>query len=404
VNVTVQVRASSTQAVIAIPAHNEADWITRCLTALDKQEGQVVSRVVLLVNNSTDQTAPIARRLQQIVAFPLEIIEHQFLPEHQNAGQARRLAMEHAASWVPADGVLLCTDADGQVAPDWLSANMSHIRNGADAVAGRAIIDPVDAAAIPAVLHEDDARECAYAALLDEIDCLIDPDPADPWPRHNEHSGASICVTAKAFHGSGGIPPLPVGEDRAFFNALRRADARLRHALDVHVTVSGRIHGRAAGGMADTIRRRLVMPDLFLDDVLEPAVARVRRARLRREIRGLFDGNGQVTTRLLNDLRCAPAVLAAALGRTTFGLAWEMVEAHAAALSRVPVPVSALPRETAQAERILAALRSNRPAVSRRHRPEPQVLRPQTAQPQTSRMAGRTHQADLARLEAAEGG
>jgi len=342
----------------------------------------------LLVNNSIDQTVPIARRLQQALTFPLEIIEHQFSPEHQSAGQARRLAMEHAASWVPADGVLLCTDADGQVAPNWLAANMSHIRNGADAVAGRAIIDPVDAAAIPAALHENDARECAYAALLDEIDCLIDPDPADPWPRHNEHSGASICVTAKAFHGSGGIPPLPVGEDRAFFNALRRADARLRHALDVQVTVSGRIHGRAAGGMADTIRRRLATPDLFLDDVLEPAVARTRRVQLRRELRGLFKGDGQVTTRLLNDLRCAPTVLAAALGQATFGMAWEMVEAHAAALSRTPVPVSALSQETAQAERILAVLRSDRPNVSRRHRPEPQALRPQTTQSQTSRMAG----------------
>jgi len=388
VNVTVQGRASLAQAVVAIPAHNEADWITRCLTALDRQEGQIAFHVVLLVNNSTDQTVSIASRLQQTLAFPLEIIEHQFLPEHQNAGQARRLAMEHAASWVPANGVLLCTDADGQVAPNWLSANISHIRNGADAVAGRAIIDPVDAAAIPAVLHEDDARECAYAALLDEIDCLIDPDPADPWPRHNEHSGASICVTAKAFHGSGGIPSLPVGEDRAFFNALRRADARLRHALDVQVTVSGRIHGRAAGGMADTIRRRLVTADLFLDDVLEPAMARVRRARLRREIRGLFDGDGQVTTRLLHDLRCAPAVLAAALGQATFGMAWEMVEAHAAALSRRPVPVSALPQETMQAERILAALRSDRLAVSRRHRPEPQALRPHATQPQTSGMVG----------------
>ena len=329
--------------------------------------------------------------MQPAFTFPLDIIEHQFLPEHQNAGQARRLAMEHAAKSMSSDGVLLCTDADAQVAPDWLAANMSHIRNGADAVAGRALIDPVDAAAIPAILHEDDARECAYAAMLDEIDWLLDPDPADPWPRHAEHSGASICVTAEAFRRSGGIPPVPVGEDRAFFNALRRIDARLRHAPDVWVTVSGRIHGRATGGMADTIRRRLTTQDLFLDDALEPAIARVQRARLRRKLRRLFDRKGPATTELSHGLGCTPAVLAAAFHCGTFGMAWEMVEAQSAALSRAPVPVAALPHETAQAARILLELRKQRPAGDDgpTHRSEAGFDQPHIRQrAETSRMAG----------------
>lgn len=329
--------------------------------------------------------------MQPAFTFPLDIIEHHFLPEHQNAGQARRLATEHAAKSVSSDGVLLCTDADAQVAPDWLAANMSYIRNGADAVAGRAVIDPVDAAAIPAILHEDDARECAYAAMLDEIDWLLDPDPADPWPRHAEHSGASICVTAKAFRRSGGIPAVPVGEDRAFFNALRRIDARLRHAPDVWVTVSGRIHGRAMGGMADTIRRRLTTQDLFLDDALEPAMARVQRVRLRRKLRRLFDRNGEVTTEESHGFGCAPAIVAAALRRGTFGMAWEMVEAQSAALSLAPVPVAALPHEMAQAERILLELRKQRPAGDDglMHRSEGGFDQPHIRQrAETSRMAG----------------
>lgn len=329
--------------------------------------------------------------MQPAFAFPLDIIEHHFLPEHQNAGQARCLAMKYAAKLASSDGILLCTDADAQVAPDWLAANMSHIRNGADAVAGRAVIDPVDAAAIPAILHEDDARECAYAAMLDEIDWLLDPDPADPWPRHTEHSGASICVTVEAFRRSGGIPPLPVGEDRAFFNALRRIDARLRHAPDVWVTVSGRIHGRATGGMADTIRRRLTTQDLFLDDALEPAMARVRRAQVRCKLRRLFNREEQATTELSYGLGCTPTVLATALRRGTFGMAWELVEAQSAALSRAPVPVAALPHETAQAERILLELRKQRSAENDgpMHRFEPGFDQPRLRQrAETSRMAG----------------
>ena len=360
VNVVIQGQKHLSRAVIAIPAHNEEAWIKRCLTALNDQDAATSPLVILLVNNSTDATAEIARDLRPALSYPLEVFEHQFAPECRNAGQARRMVMQLAAKRVSADGILLCTDADGQVAPNWLSENLAHIRGGADAVAGRAVIDPVDAAAIPAILHQDDARECAYAALLDEIDSLLDPDPNDPWPRHNEHSGASICVTAEAFHQCGGIPALPVGEDRAFFAALRRMDARLRHAPSVWVTVSGRIHGRATGGMADTIRRRLVAPDLFLDDALEPAVARARRASLRRQMRLVFAGNGQLTRDLLHDLGCASDVMEQALGMDAFGRAWELVEAHATRLGRVPVPVTALSRERMQAERLVAALRHDR--------------------------------------------
>lgn len=341
---------------VAIPAHNEADWIARCLAALDQQFGAVAPRVVLLVNNSTDATAAIARAMRP-ASLILDVLEHDFPSGQQTAGQARHLAMTIAADGLPPGGVLLSTDADGQVAPDWLAANLFHLRQGADAVAGQAVLDAAGAASIPAALHEDDARECAYSSLLDEIDHLLDPDPADPWPRHTEHSGASICVTLDAYRRVGGVPPIATGEDRAFFAALRRADARIRHAPDVHVTVSGRIDGRAVGGMADTIRRRLVAPDPFLDDALEPAANRVRRARLRAEVRRLFHGQGRATLRLVQELGCDAATMALALRQGTFGKAWEAIEAVAARLAPMRVPAGAVTEETRKAARIVAALR-----------------------------------------------
>ncbi len=347
---------------VAIPAHNEADWIARCLGALDQQLDGVGYRVVLLVNNSTDATAAIARSLQPNLSHILDVVEHHFPSKQQTAGQARRLAMELAAGTLPPKGVLLSTDADGQVAPDWLAANLAHIQQGADAVAGRAVLDPADAAAIPAILHDDDARECAYGALLDEIDHLLDPDPADPWPRHTEHSGASICVTLGAFRRAGGVPPIVVGEDRAFFAALRRADARIRHAPDVCVTVSGRIDGRAVGGMADTIRRRLVAPDAFLDDALEPAANRVRRARLRAEVRRLFGGQEDAPAWLCLELGCDAALLHAALKQGTFGVAWEVIEGMANGLAPVRVPMADVAEETRKARCVVARLRGNRAA------------------------------------------
>ena len=376
---------------VAIPAHNEADWIARCLEALDQRLDGAGVNVVLLVNNSTDATAAIARGLQPALSFALNVVEHDFPSKQQTAGQARRLAMEIAANTLPPNGVLLSTDADGQVAPDWLAANLAHIRQGADAVAGRAVLDPADAAVIPAILHEDDARECAYAALLDEIDHLLDPDPADSWPRHTEHSGASICVTLGAFRRAGGVPPIAVGEDRAFFAALRRADARIRHAPDVYVTVSGRIDGRAVGGMADTIRRRLVTPDAFLDDALEPAANRVRRARLRAGVRGLFQGRGNAPSWLSRELGCDAAALDSALKQGTFGMAWEAIEGMAARLAPVRVPVADLADETRKARRVVASLRGSRAArlAVQGSAPDREVIVPAAhAESEMFRMAG----------------
>ena len=380
-------RTGCSQIVIAVPARDEAEWIARCLTALAQQQETADYRIVVLVNNSIDATSLIVRELQSGIMAPIEIVEHQFPLEHQTAGQARRLAMEHAAARALPGGTLLCTDADGQVAPDWLAANLFHIRNGADAVAGRAIIDATDAAAIPALLHENDARECAYAALLDEIDSLADPDAADPWPRHTEHSGASIAVTLDAFRKAGGIPPYAVGEDRAFFAALRRIDARIRHAEDVQVTVSGRIHGCAHGGMADTIRRRLIAPDLFLDDALEPAANRARRARLRCRVRQLFASRGQAKAQLAVELGCTPASLSQALAQDTFGRAWELIEKDATRLAKIVVPVSALHRETVRAEQIIAKLR-RREAEGMTLRLDPVFVGSVKSPSGTSHMAG----------------
>lgn len=249
---------------------------------------------------------------------------------------------------------MMCTDADGRVAPDWIAANLAHIRGGADAVAGRALLDPADAAAIPAALHEADARECAYAEVLDRIATLLDPDPADPWPRHTEHSGASICVTRAAWDQAGGIPAVSIGEDRAFFQALRRVDARIRHAPDVCVTVSGRIAGRACGGMADTIRRRMTAPDPFVDDALEPALDRVRRLRIRQRLR-----RARLDAALLPDLAGElgwPLQRLAGAAGGTFGAAWETLEQGCASLAQRPVLAAELEMELAQAERILNGL------------------------------------------------
>jgi hypothetical protein len=87
--------------------------------------------------------------------------------------------MKTAEELVEPQGVLLTTDADGQVDRNWVALNLQALTEGADAVAGRVDIDPLDASLIPPKLHEDDARECLYGELLDRISAELDPDPFD---------------------------------------------------------------------------------------------------------------------------------------------------------------------------------------------------------------------------------
>jgi GT2 family glycosyltransferase len=312
--------------VIAIPVRNEEAHIGPCLRALAKQEAAQPDRVLLFLNGCTDGTEDRIRDVARDLDLNIILVKRDLRGAKANAGFARRLALRHAAHGLADDDVLITTDADGQVAPDWIESNLEWLRQGADAVCGRAEIDPVDALLIPPHLRDDDARECQLATLLDELASLIDPDPNDPWPRHTESSGASIAVTVAAFRGAGGIPPVASGEDRAFIEGLRRFDARIRHAPTVAVTVSGRMQGRAAGGMADTIRRRIVQQDEFTDSTIEPAVDRFRRLSLRAHARALWMGLRTDSQLLVQALDTTELTVDRALSSPFFGLAWAALE------------------------------------------------------------------------------
>ncbi|MGD0106200.1 MAG: glycosyltransferase [Rhodopila sp.] len=336
--------------VVAIPARDEAERIGPCLVALNEQI-QRPDTVVLLLNNCSDCTETIARALAPGLQFRLDLISRDLPPVLANAGHARRLAMAMAAESAGPDGVLLTTDADAVVPPDWVSRNHAALGQGADIVCGRAVIDPMEAAMIPPHLHDDDALECRLIALLDDLAWVLDPEPHDPPPRHTEASGASLAVRAEAFRRVGGIPPIPAGEDRAFVRALWLMDARVRHDPAIQVTVSGRVIGRAQGGMADAIRRRIVQQDEFTDDIVEPASDAFRRYSFRYRTRRAWSGSGDMA--LAGDLAISRTSLAHALANRFFGRAWADLESISPTLQRRRVRFVDLPMEIAAAEALL---------------------------------------------------
>lgn len=357
------------RAAVAIPARDEADRIAACLRALAVQRsghGQAIepSRFAVLVfaNNCGDGTARVAREAAAAgLPYRLHVVEAALPPGEAHAGGARRGAMDAAAALLDDPGAaLLSTDADGRAAPDWLAANLAALAAGADAVAGTFRADPAEVSRLPAALRAREEGEAAYAALLDEIGWLIDPDPHDPWPRHGIHSGASIALTLGAYRRIGGLPAVPAGEDRALFETVRRAGMRVRHCPAARVTVSCRLVGRAAGGMAETLLRRSLDAAAPTDPRLEPALDAFWRFRCRRVFRRVQAGYrrpGDVL-RLALAMRVAPATVEGTAAVPEFWQGWDALEAASPALRRHAVPAVALPREARAARLILDGART----------------------------------------------
>lgn len=351
------------KAVVAIPACNEAERIEDCLRALNEQEGLGGSGlgILLFLNNCTDGTAHVVAALRPSLVVPVRIVERDFT--EANAGWARREAMEAAAAWLEEtgtdDGVILTTDADSRVPPDWVARNLAAITDGVDAVAGRIALDEADAARLPAALHARGSLEGAYETLLTELEAIIDPLPHDPWPRHWTTSGATLAVRLSTYRRVGGMPPLAVGEDKAFVSSLLSSDARVRHDPDILVVTSGRLDGRAPGGAADTMKLRCEVPESPCDPRLEPLPRAVFRYVWRCRVRSLQASGRLERTRLWAPwlgIRARDAQ--AIVGLPAVGAVLAAVEAASPYLVYRPLRPRELPTHTRLATSILLVLRA----------------------------------------------
>ncbi|WP_244496337.1 glycosyltransferase [Methylobacterium indicum] len=351
--------AGPPRCVVAVPVRNEVDRIGPCLRALAGQEGAGAFGIVLFLNNCTDGTAAAVAELAGPLGLPLRVIARDW-PGAQ-AGWARREAMEAAAAWLDegaSEGVILTTDADSRVPPDWIARNLAALARGADAVAGRIALDEAEAARLPDALHARGRREGAYEALLVALEARIDPLPHDPAPRHATRSGASLAVSLSAYRAAGGLPALPLGEDRAFVAALLAIDARVRHDPGIVVVTSGRLDGRAPGGAADTMRLRCEAPQSPCDPRLEPLGRALFRYAWARRLRRLHGAGRLGHTRLWAPwLRIAPAEARRIAALPAFGAALPAIEAASPLLARRPLRPDALPRRIAAARLVLAGLR-----------------------------------------------
>jgi hypothetical protein len=250
------------RATVIIPARNEEQSLPTTLEALFTQidlRGHPLDpnlyEVIVLLNNCTDASAEAVHAVQH--HHPnLHQAERTLPPEEAHVGTARRLLMDtawHRLQSIP-HAVILSTDADTLVAPDWIATNLHAIDTGAEAVGGAIHLKPEDLAHLDPGTLEAYKRDRRYQRKVARLESLLDPDPADPWPRHLQHFGASLACTPAVYARAGGLPPIKPLEDVAFVDALRRADARLRHAPEVRIFTSARLDGRAEVGLSGQLR------------------------------------------------------------------------------------------------------------------------------------------------------
>ena len=340
------------RASVIIPAKNEAANLPATLAALAAQtdlHGQPLPRhsfeVIVLANNCTDATAAVlreqARRWPQLALHAAGLR----LPIAQaHVGRARRLLMDEACARLEAvgqpGGIIASTDADTCVAPTWLAAIEAEIATGADAVGGRIFTETTGPELRP--LRRIQVRDAAYRQLCARLEDLLDPTPADPWPRHHQHFGASLALTANAYRRVGGLPEVRFLEDEALCQALRRHDLSVRHSPRVQVLTSARQQGRVEVGLSWQLREWQHLSQQQREPHVDCPAQLAALWRARRQLRGIWASRSSapLPAGLAGRLGLSETGLLARLPQAaTFGELWEwtLEQSRATLVAQLPL-------------------------------------------------------------------
>jgi len=245
-------------AIVVVPARDEASRIANCLRALMAQREVAAAgyEVIVILDGCQDNTLQVVEDLAaDRLRSPDPRLYTVVLEHSQGVGRARRLGMDIACRRLVQigrrDGLIASTDADTTVAPDWLFAQLSLARTGAAAIGGLIELDPTERHAL-----DPDAvavRERRNAARLEHT--LAQSTDQASVIEHPHFSGASLALTAAAYERCGGLPARAALEDEALAQALTGQGIPIHRSRRVRVRTSARTDGRAPRGLAQDLTR-----------------------------------------------------------------------------------------------------------------------------------------------------
>jgi hypothetical protein len=250
---------------VVVPARNEELKLPGLIAALTGQFGSdglpldpEVLEIIILLNNCIDRSAGILRDVRPSGFLRLHVAEITLEAHEAHVGRARQILFDTAYQRFSSigradDGLILTTDADTRPNPDWISQNRAEFAKNVSGVGGRILLEPEERKALPANVHRLFLLDVGYRRALEEMRSLYAPEPADPFPHHHQHNGASLAVTAAAYAKAGGMPLTRSSEDTALYRAIIASGGRFRHSDRVRVHTSARVLGRAEGGLAVTL-------------------------------------------------------------------------------------------------------------------------------------------------------
>jgi glucosyl-3-phosphoglycerate synthase len=242
------------QAIIVVPARDEAPRIAACLKALSAQRDMDAHsyEVIVILDGCRDRTPQVIQQTAQLLERPT--VHTVTLQHPQGVGCARRLGMDIA--WRRLEqigkeqGLIASTDADTTVAADWLSAQLALVRAGAAAIGGLIELDPTERQALDP--HAIAVREQNVAQRLTRA---IEQTAGTAVVEHPHFSGASLALTAAAYRRCGGLPARAALEDEALAQALANQGIAIHRSRLVRVRTSARTDGRAPRGLARDLTR-----------------------------------------------------------------------------------------------------------------------------------------------------
>ena len=239
------------EAIVVVPARDEAERIGVCLLALAEQRGvsEGAYEVVVVLDGCRDATRE--RALDVAMSHPqlrLHLVE---LSVPCGVGRARRIGMDLACERLLTvhrpRGLIASTDADSVVAGDWLAVQRALASAGASAIGGLIELDPIEAGEL--------SREALQRRGAEAVKRLRDVRQRGiPWndqiAEHHQFSGASLALTAEVYRQCGGLPVSAALEDEALERELSNHGIPIHRSRAVRVSTSARTEGRAPRGLA----------------------------------------------------------------------------------------------------------------------------------------------------------
>jgi glucosyl-3-phosphoglycerate synthase len=242
------------EAIVVVPARDEAPHIASCLQALSIQLDMAAGsyEVILILDGCRDHTFEVVQATTGHLHEPAFHVVT--LLRSQGVGRARRLGMDIACRRLMqigrGEGLIVSTDADTMVAADWLSAQLTLTRAGAEAIGGLIELDPVERQVLAP--HAIAVREQGTARRLTDA---IEQAAGRGTVEHAHFSGASLALTAAVYRRCGGLPVRAALEDEALAQALTRQGIAIHRSRRVRVQTSARTDGRAPRGLAQDLTR-----------------------------------------------------------------------------------------------------------------------------------------------------